>query len=506
MRSARQRFLFTIGMNLLRAGLSFTTGMLVARWLGPSSYGDLAFLLGTFAGVRMLLDVGSSAAFFTFLSQRPRSRRFVRSFFLWLLAQFLVPLTAIALLFPDRWVHAIWHGEPRFLVLLAFVAAFMQLSVWPVVQQVGESQRRTYLVQGIGVVVVATHMVAIGLFWWFGMLGLTAIFGAIALEYLLASAVALSRVSFLAEGADPTEERTLRKYLRYCLPLIPLAGVGFANEFVDRWLLQTYGGGVQQAYYAVGGQIASIALIATSSILSIFWKEIAEAHHRGDHERTRALYRRVTRFLFFVGAMLAGLLMPWSEDLLRLILGAAYVNGATTLMIMLLYPVHQSMGQIGATMLYATERVRLQVAVSVGTVVLGTTMTYFFLAPPTATVPGLGLASTGLALKMVGTQLLSVNVLAFAVSRTFKWPFEWLFQPASLLGCVAVGWIAHAAVALVVPVSVPLLVRLGLGGILYAGMIAGLVYATPQLAGFSREELVSDVRSFARRLAANGVR
>lgn len=498
--SPRKRFVFTVGTNLLRSGIGFTTGMLVARWLGPSNYGNMAFLLGTFAGVRALLDMGSGSAFFTFLSQRPRSRRFVRSFFLWLFAQFVVPLIGIGLLFPARWVNAIWHDQPRSLVLLAFAAAFMQLSVWPVVQQAGESQRRTYLVQGIGVVVVAAHLLAMGLFWKFGLIGLYAVLGAIAIEYLLASVFALSRLSYDSAVENDAQEPILKKYLQYCFPLVPLAGVSFANEFVDRWLLQTFGGGVQQAYYAVGAQIASIALIATTSILSIFWKEIAEANHRGDHERTSVLYHRVTRLLFFVGAIVAGLLIPWSEDLLQLILGAAYVGGATTLMIMLLYPVHQSMGQIGATMLYATERVRLQVAISIGTVLFGMTITYLVLAPPTARVPGLGLASTGLALKMVGIQILSVNVLSFAISRAFKWPFDWTFQPVSLLSCLGLGWLAHAAVTLVVPSTVSVIARLAIGVVIYMCLIAAFVYVAPGLAGLTRAELVTDVRLAARRL------
>ena len=71
--SVRGRFAFTLGANFFRAGLNFTTGMLLARWLEPTRYGNMAFLLGTFLGVRQLLDLGSSSAFFTFLSQRPRT-------------------------------------------------------------------------------------------------------------------------------------------------------------------------------------------------------------------------------------------------------------------------------------------------------------------------------------------------------------------------------------------------------------------------------------------------
>jgi len=70
---------------------------------------------------------------------------------------------------------------------------------------------------------------------------------------------------------------------------------------------------------------------------------------------------KVSRVLFFVGAVVAGGLIPWSEEVISVMLGDAYIAGTVTLMIMFLYPVHQSMGQIGGTMLYATEKTRVQV-------------------------------------------------------------------------------------------------------------------------------------------------
>ena len=208
------------------------------------------------------------------------------------------------------------------------------------------------------------HLLAVVLLWWLGILGLYVIFAVIALEYFLAAVVAHKRFPYAtAEEAGSTggkPEPMFRQYLRYCSPLIPLALIGFAYEFADRWLLQNYGGSIEQAYYAVGAQFAGIALIATSSMLRIFWKEVAEANSNGDHARLGMLYQKVSRLLFLVGAMIAGFLMPWSEDLLRLILGASYVGGAATLTIMFLFPIHQSMGQIGGTLLYATERVTLR--------------------------------------------------------------------------------------------------------------------------------------------------
>jgi O-antigen/teichoic acid export membrane protein len=500
--SVRRRFTFTLGANLLRSALSFVTGMLLARSLGPASYGKMAFLLGTFVAIRQIMDMGSSAAFYTFMSQRPQSVRFVRSFFGWLGFQFLVPLCVVGLLFPSQWIEGVWRGEQRGLIVLAFVAAFMQNSLWPVMQQLGESRRQTHWVQSLGIAIVATHLLAMVLLWSFGGLGLYAIFAAIGLEYVVAAVVMLkwlpNGVPGESKPADAVSRPAFRSFLRYCLPLIPYAWISFAYDFADRWLLQNYGGSVQQAYYAVSAQFAAIALIATSSILNIFWKEIAEAHYNKDHARTHKLYQRISRILFLVGAIVAGFLSPWAERLIRLILGTAYVGGASTLVVMFLYPIHQSMGQIGGTMLYATERVTLQVVIGVVFMMASMGVTYLVLAPADAVVPGLGLASEGLALKMVGLQIIQANIIAYIIARIWKWRFDWVYQPVSLLGCLALGWMAHGAALELAKGSWPVLAVMALGGVLYLMLIAALVYVMPWLAGFTRTEILRDVNLMVR--------
>jgi O-antigen/teichoic acid export membrane protein len=498
----RQRFAFTVGSNLLRSLLSFATGMLLARWLGPASYGDLAFLLGTFLAVKQLLDMGSTTAFFTFMSQETRSRAFVRAFIRWLSVTYLVPLVITGLLMPVQWIHYIWRGQPRGLVLLGFTASFLQDTVWPVMQQAAESRRQTVKVQSLSVAVMALHLATVVLLWLTGVLGLYSIFALMAAEYLLAAFLAHRRAvaPFLRADEPRTTVRQpiLRGYIRYCLPLVPYAWVSFAYTFADRWLLQNYGGSVQQAYYSVGAQFSSVALIATASILQIFWKEIAEAHHAGNYVRTGVLYRKVSRLLFLIGAIIAGFLYSWAEDVLHLLLGASYVSGALTLAIMFFYPVHQSMGQIGSTMLYATERVPLYVRLGIGAMLVSIAVAYLVLASPGATVPGLGLGSAGLALKMVVVQLVQVNIVAYVIARTWKWPFDWSYQAVALLGCAALGWSAHAITTTLVGGTVFVPAQMAVAGLVYLALIAGFVYALPWLTGFTRAELRGDLMAMMR--------
>ena len=208
------------------------------------------------------------------------------------------------------------------------------------------------------------------------------------------------------------------------------------------------------------------------------------------------IYRRVSRGLFFVAASFAGFLIPWSEDILRIALGPAYAGGATALGIMFLYPLHQSMGQIAGTMMYATGRVRAQVVIGMLTMALGIVATYFVLAPPDAPVPGFGLGSGGLAGKMVIMQILAVNGISIYLARSMQVKFDWTYQPIGLVACLGLGWIAYVMSRWLF--EAPDQVALGMlaSGFIYSILIITVIWATPSLVGLSRGEL----RGLARRV------
>ena len=490
--SVRQRFAASLGANVMRGGLNFATGLLLARGLGPEQFGQMAFLFGTFQGVRQLLDMGTSTAFFTFLSQRERSHRFVRYFMAWLGLQFLVSVALVGLLLPSQWVADIWQGEDRRLVLLALIAVFMQYHAWPIASQIGEAQRRTYRVQSVGLVVALLHGLVVLSLWLGGRLGLYLVFAAIAVEYLIASLWVYRGAKFpMLAGEDDAPVKVGKKFLNYCLPLIPYAWVSFAYEFADRWLLQHYGGARQQAYYAVAAQFAMVALIATMSVLRIFWKEIAEAQFRGDKQRVETLFRKTSRSLFFLGAVIAGLMLPWTGEILALVLGPAYSDGKVALAIMFLYPIHQSLGQITGSFLYATERAVLQVKVGLVFMLCGIAVTYLVLAPDEALLPGLNLAATGLALKMVLMQFIQVNVVNLLIARSMGWRFDWHYQVVGLSGVLLVGW---GCSSLARAFGLPFMLEFAISATCYLLFMIALLYSMPSLVGLGRAELKSEIQ------------
>lgn len=449
------RFFFSLFGNGFRGLLSLLTAALVARWLGPTDYGRLAFLLVSFTAFRNLLDMASSSAFFTFVSQRQRTSKFIAYYGFFILLQLFIS-TVFLLLLPAPWVDTVWKGEARRLVIIGFIATFLQGSVWNMVNYLMESDRKTSHIQFFSTVLTLIHLGVVTLLWFSSYLGIMAILMALAFEYALASFWVIRLYFRNRKHQDfPDKEESLRiifsEYARFCKPFIPYTLIGFAYEFGDRWMLQHWGGADQQAYYALASQFGTVALLATTSILKIFWKEIAEAIHQGNQKQAEDLYQKISQKLFFIGCLLAGILAPWSSQIVSWILGPAYVAGASTLLLMLFYPIHQSIGQIVGTVFLATGQAAIYTLLGIFFMAASLVISYLFLAPKTASIPGLELGALGLAAKMVIAQLFHVYIATYILRKKLKWKSEWVKCNAVIIGTISAVFFSQTIPGPIIP-------------------------------------------------------
>jgi O-antigen/teichoic acid export membrane protein len=493
----KTRFLASVVANAIRAGITFASGILIARGLSPVGYGELTFLLGSFVAIRALVDMGSSSAFYTFISRRPRRGRFYLFYFSWLVLQFAITLALVTFLMPSGLFEKIWLGQLRETVALAFVAVFMQQQVWQMVGQIGESARKTIKVQLLNITVAITYLVIVSLLFWLGDMSVQHVL--LVTICLYGSAAILSYRLLRERKIRPAEEagtykQMLGEYWEYCKPMIWLAVAGFLYAFADKWMLQKFGGAAQQGYFQIASQFAQISLLATVSILNIFWKEIAEARARGDHGRVATLYTKINRGLVILSAVIAGLLIPWAKQIVAILLGPTYAQAWPVLAVMFLYPIHQSMGQIGGTMFMASGDTRKYVVLSISLMLCTLPVSYLVLAPTAGMlIPGLGLGAIGMAGYMVLTSVVTVNIQAWVIARHNGWQFDWHCQAVGIPLMITLGYAVKLFVGLVWEVDGvgwhELLVPVSVASFIYCGSAVLAVRALPWLIGMSEEEL-----------------
>jgi len=492
--SIKVRFLATFITNILRVGISFIAGLVIARTLGPGEYGNFTFLLGSFTSLATLVDMASSSAFYTFVSQRQRGRKFFLYYACWILFQ-LLTLLLFVLFLPDSIRQKIWLGHPFGLVFLALLASFAMNQLWRLAAQIGESIRDTVGVQIRNLALALSYLICVAVLAGFHIVSVKNLFVLNVVLYLLFSVLYARRIyqtGILLKGDRENLRGVFEEFKSYCLPLVIYTWVGFLYSFADYWLLQKFGGSVQQGYYAIGARFAALSLIATTSMLQVFWKEIAEANSLGNMERVRSLYQRVSRSLYFIGAVISCVMIPFSREILALLLGPSYQDAWLPLSLMFLYPIHQSMGQITGTMFYATGKTKAQSYIGIFFMAISIPTAYILLAPQSTIVPGFQLGAMGLALKMVGCQILGVNISAFFVARYINASFDWSHQINVLLLLLPIGFLskffAGHMLSLASFQEYTLLV-MAVSGIFYLVSVGILIRYFPSIAGLNRDQI-----------------
>ena len=492
-KAIKVRFATTVFINIMRMGLSFIAGILVARGLGPNNFGNYSFLLTSFVAITGLLDLGSSSAFFTFISKRKRSKAFYFYYFSWLAVQFIVVVSIVSIIFPNAWVYKIWLGQAKGVILLAFLASFMTDKIWKTASLIGESVRATVTVQLHTIFLTSTYLGSVLVLFFLKYINIVTLFSLISLVYLIFSVLLIKKLKNYLNlnkiGSD-TFAGVTREFKIYCMPLIIYSFASFFYSFADNWLLQDFGGAVQQGFYSVGLRFSSISLIATSSILSIFWKEIAEAHELNDSKRLHYLYRKTLRLMCFVASIGSCFLFPFSREVLAFTLGPKYEPAWLAVAIMFLFPIPQTIGQINGIYFYATGKTKVYSIASIAIMLVSVPITYFLLAPASALIPGLGLGSVGLALKMVIIVLVWTNIHSYIISKLSGWKFEFLYQLQSIGLLLCASFLTKIVVKTIfgaLSITIYPLVLIVICIPMYMIMAAGVVYLFPGLAGFERE-------------------
>jgi O-antigen/teichoic acid export membrane protein len=275
--------------------------------------------------------------------------------------------------------------------------------------------------------------------------------------------------------------------------------VSLVTSLFDREILQRFGGDIQQGFFGLAYQVGQICFLFSGTMTPLLTRELAVAHGQEDRERLASLFRRFVPALYAVAAVLSCFACVESRNLAELLGGSKFEGAAPAVAIMALYPIHQTYGQLAGSVFLATDRTKLFSRVTMAGAALSLVPSYLLIAPPSAF--GLGLGSVGLALKTVGAQFLTINVLLWFNARFLgqsylRYLAHQLAAIAVFLGC-AYGAMTVVSTGLPAVGSTGLLLHLIATAVLYGVAVLLLIAVCPTLLGLSRGELKAALRSLA---------
>jgi len=468
---------------------------MVPRSLGPASYGNFGFMTAFFDNVINSVDVGSSYWFYTELSRKKEDKKIVFFYHLIMAVIIFIVLGFVFITTITNIDQKIWIGQSKQIIYLAVLYSIM-MWVLNVNTKMMDAYGLTVNAEKARIVQRVIALLIISVLFVLQKLNLVTFFiyhyFIIALLLFLCAIIARRSGYYIYPVVKIKKEEGkyyLKNLYKYIYPLAIYTVVGLVVGILDRWLLQKFGGSIQQGYFTLSFKISAIISLFTISMTPLLMREFSVAFGKKDIKNMRAMFRRYLPVMYTIAAYLACFVAVQYDKIVLIVGGSQYKEAGLVLMIMAFYPIHQTYGQLTSTIYYATGQTRLYRNVGIAGLSLGLPLVYFLLAP--GSIFGLDMGALGLAIKMVLINIITVNIWLYFNTRFLKLSFG--------------KFLLHQLGSVVIMILIAILIRLGIDWVPYMGsnvilslLLSGVVYTIililisnyfPILLGMDRDSL-----------------
>lgn len=491
-----RRYIFKLVANMASVPVYLFMEAILPRALGPKTYGNFSFATALFQQFSGFLDMGTSTCFYNALSRRQKETSLLAFYARLGLAALALMLAAGLLLLWAPLGGRLMPDVPLWLAPLAAIWAFL---TWAgrVLRSMNDALGITIQSEIWRAALSILGALALALLFFGDCLNLATLF---IQQYLLLGATALAfwlvaRAHWQREGlaislalAPERKKAYAREFFDYSHPLFVQALLSFAMLACERWLLQWFDGSAQQGFFALSQKVSMACFLFVSAMTPLLMREFSIAWGKRNLEAMGSLLRRFAPLLYMLAAYFSCFTAVEGHALVQIFGGAEFAAATLPVQIMALYPLHQAYGQMAGSVFHASGKTRILRNITALECVYGLAAAWFLLAP--ASLWGLNLGATGLAIKTVAMQFVTVNIYLWLASRFVPFSFwgNLAHQIVCLLALLILAWLCREISSLLLA-NAGFLWRFLLSGSLYTLAVAALCLSAPRIAGLSRQEV-----------------
>jgi O-antigen/teichoic acid export membrane protein len=492
--SLKKRYFYKLGTNIVGALANIVTQAIVPRGLGPKIYGDFSFLTNFFTQFIGFFDMGTAMGFYTKLSQRQKDSGLIKFYVYY---NGLVALIVVGLVIFAQFTGSyatIWPGQTAFYIYMAAAWGLFGLAV-QILNAITDAYGLTVLSEIMKMCQKILGLAIIMLLFISRCINLTNffIYYYLLFIFIICSSLYIIKRHGHALGAAVVMgfeqiRRYTKEFYKYANPLFIFSLVGMIVNLLDRWMLQRFGGSVQQGFFGLSFQIGIVCSMFTVAMTPLITREFSIAYGRQDLADMSNIFRRHLPLLYSVAAFFSCFVLVEAGKITHIFGGDSYKGAVIAVAIMALYPIHQTYGQLSDSVFYATEQTALYRNTGIVFMLLGLPITYFLVAPRENM--GLNYGATGLAIKMLFLQFLAVNTRLYFNARFLKLSF-WKYiahQVANPLFLVFAALIATFVTDRMIAADRNVIISLLLSAVFYTLITAVTVFSYPRIFGLTSKD------------------
>jgi O-antigen/teichoic acid export membrane protein len=416
--SLKKRYSIKLIANIISGIINIILVAIVPKALGTVAFGQFSYLQQFFSQLIAFLDAGTSTAFFSKLSARHERKELISFYFLFSLSLvlllfsivFFVDIAGFIDLFlpdiPPEYVYlGLWFGFFTWFTQICIkISDAYALTVSVELIKIGHKLITLclllYLVQQLAF--------SLSIYFFFHY-------------FALVTFLIVLMILFIKKKIFTHQILTLRlaykslisEFVRFSSPLFVFNVIGISVGVFDIWLLQKMSGSVETGFYGLAYSIAAMCFLFTSAMTPIITREFSKSYARSDMNGIRRLFKKYIPMLYAVSAYFGVFIAFESENILQIFTDETFRDAYIVLVVMALYPIHQTYGQLSGSLFFATENTLQYRNIGIVASLIGLVLTIIF-------VYFLELGALGFACKMILAQVISVNIQLYFNAKFLK--------------------------------------------------------------------------------------
>ena len=497
--SLNKRYFFKLTSSIIKIPVNFLIASIVPRGLGLNAYGNFSYITDFFTRLLGFLNFGTITAFYTKLSKDQRNTNILRFYWGFMIFKIILSISIVSLVFLFDQDENLWIDQTPLHIWLGLCWGILY---WydQIISKVMDAFGLTVKAELALINKSIVGLLILLVMYFYNQFSLTTFFCYSFLMFLYTiflwwRILNQNKIKLFPKDLIGSEniKSLISEFTVYSNPLFIGGLFSLVVGFFDRWLLQFYSGSGEQGLYSLAYKISGICFLFTNAMSPLFTRELSIEHGKKSIKKMKKLFIKYVPIFFFISATLGIFFLFNAETIVKIIGGKEFSSAVSAVALMSIYPIHQTYGQLNASVYFASERTVIYRNIGIFSNVLGLFLTIIFLSPNSTF--GFGLGAIGLSFKMVIAQIIGANISLFYNSKYLKFSFFRMFihQIFSitliLLSMQTARFISNS-------ITSNLIFSIFVSGVIYFIILFILIYIFPDLISSSRTEINRTITSF----------
>ena len=492
--SFSHRYIVKIISSILIALLNVIVQLLLPRVLSIEEYGYYSYNLNVFTSVVTVFNLSASDALVSKYSKKNEENGYVLFYLVFFTIVSLILNICVFILFPTKLIHSSFAGQTLCIILLGLNAAIVRKLLTDMVSvfdAMALSRLPAFwqIIQKILITlgVVGSYFAGVlNLFIFYVLQIVTILFVSIILVFLFSY---IHKQKYILSVKRLNREY-ISEFFIFCRPLVFATVFAQIIIIIKNWALMHWGGVASSALFGAAWQLNIVIGYVFSPYAELMKREFAVIHN--DEDALRYRINQSLKIMAWLISYFCVFIAVNAADILTILYGNKYSNAILITQLIMLYTIYQAWGQILGSFMIALEQTRASSLISIFVNLFSLVLLYFLQCPNFIWKNGLGV--NGMAWSYVISNIFSVTLMLFYITKNIKLnAIKVSFIPiVTIFLCFCLSKLLKIlfSIVLIQDDIIHVVFRILCEGIIYSGILLGILYKFPNIFGLNKDMIV----------------